>query len=70
MKNKIDSDQGRAVYNKRLGIIEPVFANTTSTLKLNRLSYRGKIKNNLQWTLFCIVHDIGKIMRYGKLAAL
>jgi len=30
MKKKIDSDQGRAIYNKRLGIIEPVFGNITS----------------------------------------
>ncbi len=67
MRQKIDSDQGRAIYNKRLGIIEPVFANITSTLKLNRLSYRGKTKNSMQWTLFCTVHNIGKIMKYGKL---
>jgi hypothetical protein len=36
MKKKIDSDQGRADYNKRLGIIEPVFGNITATLKLNQ----------------------------------
>jgi hypothetical protein len=67
MKKKIDSDQGRAIYNKRLGIIEPVFGNITAILKLNQLSFRGKEKNNVQWKLFCIVHNIGKIMRYGNL---
>jgi len=70
MKKKIDSDEGRAVYNKRLGVIEPVFANITATLKLDRLSFRGKEKNNAQWKLFCIVHNIGKIMKYGNLVKL
>ena len=44
MKQKIDSIEGKYEYSKRLGIIEPVFANITSTLGLDRFSLRGKVK--------------------------
>lgn len=65
MKKKIDSITGRHIYSKRMEIIEPVFANIKSTLGLDRFSLRGKLKINIQWKLFAIVHNIGKIYRYG-----
>lgn len=65
MQQKIDTEEGKHEYSKRLGIIEPVFANITSTLGLNRFSLRGKKKVSAQWKLFCLVHNIGKIQRYG-----
>ncbi len=67
MKRKIDTDEGRYEYSKRLGIIEPVFANITSNLKLNRFSLRGKLKVTAQWLAFCLVHNIWKIQRYGTI---
>ena len=66
MRHKIDSDQGRYRYSRRLGIVEPVFANITSAHRLRRFSLRGTAKVNTQWQLFCLVHNIGKIHRYGK----
>jgi len=65
MVQKIDSAKGRFLYSKRMGIVEPVFANIRSTLGLSRLTLRGKIKVNTQWLLFCLVHNLGKIYRYG-----
>ena len=49
MKCKIDSTVGRFFYSKRLGTIEPVFANICSTLGMNRFTLRGKPKVNSQW---------------------
>ncbi len=49
MKQKIDSDEGRATYSRRLGIVEPVFANITSMIGIKRFSLRGKEKVNTQW---------------------
>jgi len=63
MKAKIDSDQGRAVYSKRIGTVEPVFANLRHILKLDRFTLRGKTKVNIQWKLFSIVHNMLKIHR-------
>lgn len=66
MKRKIDSEQGRYRYARRLGIVEPVFANITSAHRLRRFSLRGRLKVDIQWQLFCLVHNIAKIRRYGK----
>jgi transposase len=68
MKRKIDSELGRHRYSQRLGIVEPVFANIRSAHRLNRFSHRGRRKVTTQWRLFCLVHNIGKVHRYGKTA--
>jgi hypothetical protein len=43
MKEKIDSDEGKAIYSKRLTTVEPVFANIRSQKRLDRFTYRGKV---------------------------
>ena len=65
MKRKIDSSVGRVLYGMRLAISEPPFAHITSTMGLDRFTLRGKTKVNTQWNLFCIVHNLTKIHRYG-----
>jgi transposase len=66
MKEKIDTPEGRKTYSKRLGIVEPVFGNIRSCKKMDRFTLRGRIKVNIQWMLYCIVHNIEKICNYGK----
>lgn len=65
MKRKIDSTIGRVIYGMRLAISEPPFSHITSALGLDRFTLRGKKKVNTQWNLFCIVHNLTKIHRYG-----
>jgi transposase len=65
MKRKIDSAIGRVLYGMRLAISEPPFSHITSALRLDRFTLRGKTKVNTQWNLFCIVHNMTKIHRYG-----
>lgn len=65
MKRKIDSLKCRYIYSRRLGTVEPVFANITRTLGLNRFTLRGKRKVNGQWLLYCMVHNLLKIHRYA-----
>lgn len=65
MQRKIDTEEGKKIYSKRLGIIEPVFANIRSQKRLDRFTYRGKVKVNIQWLLYCMVHNIEKICNYG-----
>ena len=62
---KIDSAKGREIYRRRFGVVEPVFGNIRSQKRLNRFTLRGKIKVNIQWLMYCMVHNIEKIMRYG-----
>ena len=65
MVEKIDSEEGRKIYPRRMAIVEPVFGNIRSNKRLDRFTLRGKIKVNIQWLLYCMVHNIEKIMNYG-----
>jgi Transposase DDE domain len=65
MVEKIDTEPGRRIYPQRLAIVEPVFANIRSNKRLDRFTLRGKIKVNIQWLLYCLVHNMEKILHYG-----
>jgi transposase len=67
MKAKIDTEQGKQFYARRLGIVEPVFANICVHKHMNRFTLRTKLKVDVQWRLFAMVHNIGKIQAFGAL---
>jgi len=67
MIERFDSPMGRHIYSRRMGTVEPVFANIRNALKLDRFTLRGKKKVNIQWNLFCMVHNIGKIAKFGTI---
>jgi len=69
MKRRVDSDFGKQIYSHRMSTVEPVFGNIGSNKGLRRFSLRGKQKVRGQWQLYCMVHNIEKLMNYGKLAA-
>jgi len=62
MQDKVDSDRGRKIYPQRFAVVEPVFANIKTQKRLDRFTLRGKIKVNIQWILYCMVHNMEKIM--------
>ena len=66
MKDRFDTPYARSVYSKRMGTVEPVFGHIAGTKKLNRFTLRSKKKVNNQWLLYCIVHNIGKMQKYGE----
>lgn len=63
MRQKLRSEEGKEIYKKRAFTVEPVFGN----MKWNRpklmMSMRGKKKVRGEFTLMCITHNIGKIIR-------
>ena len=61
MRIKIDSPMGRRQYSKRLGSIEPVFANITVNKGMNKFTLRGQEKVNSQWQMYSLVHNIEKL---------
>ncbi len=61
MRDKIDTPEGRTIYGKRLAIVEPVFGNIRACKGMDRFTLRGRTKVNIQWMLYCLVHNIGKI---------
>jgi hypothetical protein len=62
---KIDTPEGRKLYSRRFGIVEPVFANIRTQKHLDRFTLRGKQKVDVQWMLYSMVHNIEKIANYG-----
>jgi hypothetical protein len=69
MKHRVDSPKGKRIYSHRMSVVEPVFGNITTNKRLNRFSLRGRTKVQGQWQLYCLVHNIEKIMKYGAMAA-
>ena len=70
MRRKIDEPINRILYSRRMQIIEPVFSNITFCKGMSRFTLRTQLKVNIQWQLYCMVHNIGKCMkplgfRYG-----
>jgi transposase/IS5 family transposase len=65
MAEKVDSEKGRTIYPQRMAIVEPVFSNIRFLKRLDRFTLRGKAKVNIQWLLYCMIHNIGKIVAYG-----
>jgi len=65
MKAKIDTPQGKQIYARRLAIVEPVFADIRIQKRLDHFTVRTKVKVDIQWKLFALVHNIGKIHHYG-----
>ena len=58
---------GKRIYARRLGIVEPVFANICVQKRMHRFTVRSKRKVDVQWRLYAMVHNIGKIHTAGAL---
>jgi len=65
MKKRIDSPEGRARYGRRFATVEPVFGNLRYNKGLDRFTLRGRQKVDVQWKLFCLVHNIEKLAHHG-----
>ncbi|MFN0304003.1 MAG: transposase [Burkholderiales bacterium] len=65
MKRKIDSPEGRVKYGQRFATVEPVLGKLRYNKGLDRFTLRGKKKVDMQWTLFCLVHNIEKLAHNG-----
>jgi len=65
MQAKIDTPHGKEIYGRRIGNVEPVFGNIRYNKGMDRFTYRGKEKVNVQWLLYCLVHNLEKIAHYG-----
>ena len=65
MRAKIDTPQGRTAYSRRLSTVEPVFANVRAQKRMDRFTLRGRLKVSIQWMLYCVVHNIEKIVHFG-----
>jgi hypothetical protein len=63
MRQRIDTDEGRAQYGRRFATVEPVFGNVRYNKGLDRFTLRGRANVDAQWKLFCLVHNIEKLAK-------
>ncbi len=70
LQTKFNQKMHRDIYYKRMEIVEPVFANIREQKGLDRFTLRGEKKVNVQWILYCLVHNIEKIANFAPQFAL
>jgi len=63
MREKLKTDEGRAVYKQRKMIVEPVFGQVKEVRGFRRFSFRGLERNKAEWNLICLTHNLLKLFR-------
>lgn len=63
---KLSTQEGKALYQKRCHDVEPVFGNIKRNLKFERFSLRWFQWVQIEWDLITIAHNLKKIMRAMK----
>ncbi|MCA1575522.1 MAG: IS1182 family transposase [Acidobacteria bacterium] len=65
MRAKLKTNEGREVYKQRKLIVEPVFGQVKEVRGFRRFSFRGLAKNEAEWDLICLTHNLLKLFRSG-----
>jgi transposase len=70
MRALLDTERGRAAYARRKATVEPVFGQIKSARGFRQLSFRGLLKNRLEWLFVAATHNLRKLWRYAPQEAL
>jgi transposase len=68
MWRKLKSPAGRAIYNQRQVIVEPVFAQIKHVRGFRQFLLRGLAQVESEWLLVCMTHNLLKLFRATKQA--
>ena len=68
MRQKLRSEQGRALYKMRKAIVEPVFGQIKGVRGLRRFLLRGLDKVRDEFKLIAMTHNLLKLFRHGRVA--
>jgi len=63
MYAKLTTEEGRATYARRKGIVEPVFGQIKEARRFRRFSLRGIDKVRAEWSIVCLCHNVLKLFR-------
>jgi hypothetical protein len=55
---------GKRLYRRRAELVEPVFAHTKHTRRIDRFSRRGHTAVRAEWRLIAATHNLLKLFRY------
>jgi len=70
MARKLRTKQGREMYAKRKGMIEPIFGQLKQVLGFRQFSMRGLASMRGEWRLMATVHNFLKLWRHGQTIAM
>ena len=69
MRRVLATDLGGALYRKRQGMIEPVFAHTKFNRRIDRFQRRGRAACRSEWRLITATHNLLKLHSHQMAAA-
>jgi len=64
MRRALATPAGAALYRRRSGMIEPVFADTKFNRKIDRFLRRGRAACRSEWRLITATHNLRKLHRH------
>jgi transposase len=62
MRTRLATEAGRTRYAQRKSTVEPVVGQIKQGRGLRRVLFRGMVKVEAEWTLWCLGHNLGKIL--------
>jgi transposase len=62
MRARLATVAGRTIYARRKSTVEPVVGQVKEGRGLRRFLLRGLAKVNAEWTLWCLGHNLGKML--------
>jgi len=68
MRERLMTEAGRKQYNRRCGIVEPVFGLIKEQRGCRRFLLRGLTKVAAEWALLCTVTNLWRLYRYAPQA--
>jgi transposase len=63
MRDRLNTDVGRALYRRRMTMIEPVFGQTKTNRRAERFQRRGHRAVRSEWRLITATHNLLKLWR-------
>ena len=63
MRDKLRTEEGKALYAKRNHTVEPVFGIIKAAVGFREFSLRGKEKVSGEWTLVCLAYNLKRLHR-------
>jgi transposase len=66
MARKLRTKEGRGMYAKRKGMIEPIFGQLKQVLGFRQFSMRGLASMRGEWRLMATVHNLLKLWRHDQ----
>jgi transposase len=70
MARKLRTKEGRSMYAKRKGMIEPIFGQSKQVLGFRQFSMRGLSSMRGEWRLMATVHNLLKLWRNDREVAI